>query len=95
MAPVTVGEKQIVARIMDRMLFIEYIATNSNLMLSREIWEACLLCIYRRQLAEGASRVRSQMAAASFSLEPSNCIAQGNVDGQKAGAYRTRLAEEE
>ena len=80
---------------MDRTLFIESIATNSNLILSGEIWEAYLLCVHRRHLAEGASRVRSQMAAASFSLEPSNRMVQGNVDGQKAGAYRASVAQEE
>ena len=56
---------------MDRTLFIESIAANSNLIHSGEIREACLLCVHRRHLAEGASRVWSQMAVASFSLEPS------------------------
>ena len=80
---------------MNRTLFIVSIAANSNLILSGEIREACLLCVHRRHLAEGASRAWSQMAAASFSLEPSNRMAQGNVDGQKAGAYRASLAQEE
>ena len=92
---VSAGEKQIVTRTMDRTLFIESIATNFNLILGGEIWEACLLCVHRRHLAEGASPVRSQMAAASFSLEHSNRMSQGNVDGQKAAAYRTSLAQEE
>ena len=80
---------------MNRKLFIVSIVANSDLVLSGEIWEACLLCVHRRHLAEGASRVWSQMAAASFSLEPSNRMAQGNVDGLYAGAYRTSLAREE
>ena len=80
---------------MDRTLFIESIAANSNLILSGEIREACLLCIHRRHVAEGASRVWSQMAAASFSLEHSNRMVQGNVDGLHAGAYRASLAQEE
>ena len=70
-------------------------ATNSNLILSGEVREACLLCVHRRHLAEGASRVWSQMAAASYSLEPSNRMAQGNVDGLYAGAYCASLAQEE
>ena len=72
-----------VARTMDRTLFIESIAANSNLILSAEIREACLLCVHGRHLAEGAAGLRSQleMAAASFSLEPSNRTAEGSVDG--------------
>ena len=57
MRPVSAGGKQIVARTMDRTLFIESIVTNSNLIHSGEIREACSLCVYRRHLAEGASRV--------------------------------------
>ena len=81
MRPVSAGEKQIVARAVGRALFIESIATNSNLIHSGEIREACLLCVHRRHLTEGAAGLRSQMAAASFSLEPSNRTAQGSVDG--------------
>ena len=79
MRPVSAGEKQIVARAMDRTLFIESIAANSNLILSGEIREACLLCVYGRHLAEGAAGLQSQLevVAASFSLEPSNCTAEG------------------
>ena len=80
---------------MNRTLFIASIAANSNLILSGEVREACLLCVHRRHLAEGASWVWSQMAAASFSLEPLNRMAQGYVAGQKAGAYRASLALEE
>ena len=79
--PVSAGEKQIVTRTMDRMLFIEPIATNSNFILSGEIRETCLLCIHKRHLAEGAAGLQGQMAAASFSLEPSNRTAQGSVVG--------------
>ena len=57
MRPVSAGEKQIVARTMDRTLFLESIGTSSNIIHSGEIREACLLCVYRRHLAEGASWV--------------------------------------
>ena len=70
-----------VARTMDRTLFIESIAANSNLILSGEIREACLLCVHGKQIVEGAAGLRSQLAAASFSLEPSNRTAEGSVDG--------------
>ena len=69
---------------------------NSNLILSGEIREACLLCVHERHLAEGAAGLRSQleMAVASFSLEPSNRTAEGSVDGQ-TGAHPIGLAQEE
>ena len=69
---------------------------NSNLILSGEIREACLLCVHRRYSVEGAAGLQSQleMAAASFSLEPSNCTVEGSVDGQ-TGAHPIGLAQEE
>ena len=42
---------------------------------------------------EGAAGLRSQVAAASFSLEPSNYTAEGSVDGL-TGAHPVGLAQE-
>ena len=55
-----------------------------------------MLCIHGRHLVEGVAGLRSQleMAAASFSLEPSNCTAEGSVDGW-TGAHPVGLAQEE
>ena len=55
-----------------------------------------MLCVHGRHLAEGAAGLRSQleMAAASFSLEPSNRMAVGSVDGY-TGAHPIGLAQEE
>ena len=55
-----------------------------------------MLCVHGRYLAEGVAGLRSQleMAAASFSLEPSNRTAEGSVDGQ-TGAHPIGLAQEE
>ena len=54
---VSTGEKQIVARTINLMLFIESIAMNPNLIHSGQIREAYLLSVHRQHLAEGASQV--------------------------------------
>ena len=53
-----------------------------------------MLCVHGRQIVEGAVGLRSQVAAASISIEPSNRTAEGSVDGW-TGAHPVGLAQEE